>query len=482
MIAKELRALLPLFAASVATMVLASRLGREFVPMAVPAFLLGSAALGAWSIGHEYSHRTLGALLTLPVPRARIWTTKLAVTAPMLVALALVALWVFSGASQQSGVAVGMATYFLPTIAALCITPWLTMASRSAVGGALFTTSIAAIFVIAGDWIGIRKYGYTRDVDAFRMQFLWWTMGALSVIGAVYGWRMFSRLQAIDGGGTAFHLRFGRGAAEISPTAVRRHTCWLLIKKELRLQQLSWIVAAIYALIYVAVVVARRGDRDADNYVTLITIVHGMVQAMLVGSLASAEERHTGMHDTQLLLPVSSARQWMMKAAVTMAHAAVLTIALPLLLSAVLPVNGVAPFGRHGFVQPKTIAGVMALTCLCLYVSTLTASGLRALMLSIPLAFAVLWFVMKVGTRVSWEAYKWYWVSDGTPMAANGVWMSADRFFRAGNLAIGALILWRALAHYRWSDRRPARLAADAAIVAAAILAYFALSGLLRLY
>jgi hypothetical protein len=60
--------------------------------------------------------------------------------------------------------------------------------------------------------------------------------------------------------------------------------------------------------------------------------------------------------------------------------------------------------------------------------------------------------------------------------------MSADRFFRAGNLAIGALILWRALAHYRWSDRRPARLAADAAIVAAAILAYFALSGLLRLY
>jgi hypothetical protein len=188
MIAKELRALLPLFAASVATMVLASRLGREFVPMAVPAFLLGSAALGAWSIGHEYSHRTLGALLTLPVPRARIWTTKLAVTAPMLVALALVALWVFSGASQQSGVAVGMATYFLPTIAALCITPWLTMASRSAVGGALFTTSIAAIFVIAGDWIGIRKYGYTRDVDAFRMQFLWWTMAHV-LATAGHRWR-----------------------------------------------------------------------------------------------------------------------------------------------------------------------------------------------------------------------------------------------------------------------------------------------------
>ena len=473
MIAKEFRALLPLWAAAVATMILAKALGNDFGPLAVPAFVLGSAMLGAWGIGHEYSHRTLGGLLTLPVPRARIWMAKLAVVAPMLVVLALLALWIFPRGNRFP---IGIPTYFLPAIAALCVTPWLTMASRSAVGGALFTISIAAIFTLAGDWIGVKKYGYSREVDSFRLAFLWWTMGALSVVGAVCGWRMFSRLQAMDGRGAAIHLRFGSGATE-TPTAVRGNVGWMLIKKELRLQQLSWIVAGIWALVYVVIVITRQGQRDAENYVSLVAVIHGLIQSLLIGSLASAEERHTGMHDTQLLLPMSSARQWMVKGVVAVSLAIVLSIGLPLILSIVLPVEGVRPFGRYGFFKPQTFAGVVAVTSISLYVSTLTASGLRALMLSIPVMFAMAWFAMRVGSRVSWTVYLWM----RSPPPGSWAPMPVDSFFLGGCLALGGLVLWRALAHYRWIDRRPARIAGDAALVAVAVVAYFALSGAIHL-
>jgi len=355
------------------------------------------------------------------------------------------------------------------------------MASRSAVGGALFTNSIAAIFMLTGNWIGIRLYGYTREVDWFQVRFMMWAMSALSLFGAVVGWRMFSRLQALDGRGTAIHFRFMPGATDATPTATRRDVGWLLIKKELRLQQLAWIVAGLYAVIYVTIVVSRRGIGDADNYAMLITITHGMIQSLLVGSLAGAEERHTGMHDTQLLLPMSSARQWMVKAGTAVAHMAILSIALPFVLSVLLPVEGLRLFGHRGFFNSGITAVLIAVTSISLYVSTLTASGLRALMVSFPVVFAIGWFIQRVGTRVSWETYKFFWLRDGKPMLAHAPVVPANTFFIAGGLALSGLVLWRALGHYRWTDRRPARIAGDAVLLAVAIVAYFALSGAVHL-
>ena len=52
-----------------------------------------SVALGALSIGHEYSHRTLPLLLSQPASRARVFVVKQVVLAMMLLSLALVA-WI----------------------------------------------------------------------------------------------------------------------------------------------------------------------------------------------------------------------------------------------------------------------------------------------------------------------------------------------------------------------------------------------------
>ena len=59
---------------------------------------VGTVGLGALSIGHEYTGRTLSLLLTLPARRERLLVTKLGVLVVMLLTLWVVAeAFVFSG-------------------------------------------------------------------------------------------------------------------------------------------------------------------------------------------------------------------------------------------------------------------------------------------------------------------------------------------------------------------------------------------------
>ena len=66
MIDTEIRALLPAWVAC-ALAILASRWQIEpLTYLGVPAYLIGTAGLGAWMMGHEYAHGTLPSMLTLP--------------------------------------------------------------------------------------------------------------------------------------------------------------------------------------------------------------------------------------------------------------------------------------------------------------------------------------------------------------------------------------------------------------------------------
>ena len=145
MIAKELRAVGPAWMAVACAMV-ASTLLRDLRPFGLPAYFIGAATLGAMSIGHEYSHRTLPLLLTLPIPRRRVLLTKLMVLAASLLLLAGLASRVVPMSVAFRGTVV-----WLPFFAALFIAPYLTVISRSPVGGAVFTLGIAGALMVAGE-------------------------------------------------------------------------------------------------------------------------------------------------------------------------------------------------------------------------------------------------------------------------------------------------------------------------------------------
>src|SRR6185295_10870564 len=75
-LAKEIRALLPLWLGCV-VLVWAGGLGDSFwFRVGFIAYLVGSAALGALSVGQEYTNGTLPMLLSLPISRRRMFAMK----------------------------------------------------------------------------------------------------------------------------------------------------------------------------------------------------------------------------------------------------------------------------------------------------------------------------------------------------------------------------------------------------------------------
>ena len=474
MIAKEFRALLPLWGSAAVTMVIAPLLGRDFAPLAAPVFFLGIAAIGAWPIGHEYSLRTLPSLLALPIPRWRIWMTKLAAAVTLLLALSAIAAYTL----PFRGLPFGRATYFVPAIAALFVAPWLTMVTRSAVAGIVFSNSIAATLFLAGAWIGVKRYGYTAEVDAFQFAFLLWTMGALTAIAAVHGMWMFLRLQAVDGRGAHIELARTRRSDVTHATAVRRHPVWLLIKKELRLQQLAWIVALIFVAGYVTAFVTRGRTVVFENIVMLTGTIHLLVQSMLTGSLAAAEERAFGTLDGHLLLPMSSARQWGLKSAAAIGHALLLSLALPALLIMLMPppVQPRQLADGAEFVATMAVLSVV-LTSIALYVSSLSSSGVRALMIAIPVVLGLASFMQRGMRGLTWALYSTVFGSDYPSWAVSR--FAGRTVFLLIACLLAWLVLWRALPHYRWGGHAKSRITADTAWFVLAVLGLFTLGRVL---
>ena len=136
MIEKEFRALLPLWLAVAAAMLVPQLLGRGYQYLAAPAFIIGAAALGSLSFGHEYVYRTVGLVLTLPVSRSRIWAAKLGVLGVLVASLALIATVTGPFGRITGGVVP------LTALAAIGLAPWLAMISRSAIGAAVCCVAV----------------------------------------------------------------------------------------------------------------------------------------------------------------------------------------------------------------------------------------------------------------------------------------------------------------------------------------------------
>src|SRR5207302_2506533 len=100
--------------------------------------------------------------------------------------------------------------------------------------------------------------------------------------------------------------------------------------------------------------------------------------AVLIGALASAEERQIGTLEWQVLLPMAAWRQWAVKVGTALGLAALLSFGLPILLA-----------GGHVDFNSWHVLVIMVLTTGGLYVSTLCKSAVRALIVAAPLMLGV---------------------------------------------------------------------------------------------
>jgi hypothetical protein len=468
-ISKEARALAFPWLACLAAMILPALFDspRELAGISVPAYFIAMAALGALSIGHEYTGRTVSLLLSLPVQRKHLLAIKLLVLAVMLLALWFVGDTVVFGDARLPQT-IRQTASWVPVFGGLFLAPWLTMVCRSAVGGAVFTFGIEGTLYIVGELLGTRLYG-SAVMPAFRLVFVWYGTIGFCVIGAIGAWRTFMRLEAIEGPGQHIyipHWLSGSSAADAAAAHfTRRDPAWLLVRKELHLQQLPLALAGLFAL--GAVVALWMASRSADpvyrSLFSAFTVLYAGLLPLLIGASASAGERQIGTLEWQVLQPIAAWEQWGIKVAVVFGLVTVLAVGLPMILSGLgEPLRFPGTFTDF---QPDgwLFMALMLLTAGSVYMSSLCRSTIWALVMSIPATMAVTaffqlaWF--RVAVRAERVAREWAMqLLLGHTIDSESVMAISKGLDVASILGFIALTLRFAFMNHRVADHSSARL------------------------
>jgi len=465
---KEIRALWPVWAACAAAIVAGGFLdGINTVTAAVFAYALGSVALGAQSIGHEYTNRTLTQLLSLPADRRRLYLVKLGVLIPMLLSLgALAFVLLFNPRTLDHGPA---ATFPLVSVmCALFLAPWLTMICRGPLAGIVFALVIPGMIFVAGDVAGFSAYGLGPEAARLKFAVFWWGMTGSCAVAAVLSWRMFMRLEAMEGRDPHVRLpRWLRDPAAATDVELARHPVWLLVKKELRLQHLTFVVSGIYLLEWATLWVLRLMAPGLEGTpFAVATAFHSGAAALLAGSLASAEERHFGTLEPQLLLPMATWKQWTVKAGTTFGVVLLLAVALPALL------GRFSPSGDGLRVNGWFAAAMILLMAASLYVSSLCASGLRALLASVAVMVSVVIAGSALYSVIGSNVYRTILsILSASQTDVPRSWAEPLAIALAAGFL--ALVLRFALVNHRSSERRVGRVGWQAARMVAWLIVAF---------
>jgi hypothetical protein len=258
----------------------------------------------------------------------------------------------------------------------ICVAPWLTLLTRSALCGTLVTAGLPALLQL----IMLQP----EDISSYALQLAGASSAFIPLIGLPLSWLEFRKCgepRALPG----FDVR-----ASLDPENRKVLTSpklWQLFKKELQLQRLG------VALGLLCLAINFFLDRKS---VGLWTILYPSVLALLIGATASADERQFGTWQWQMLLPSSRSIQWAIKVATV--------LILSSFLSGVLPLEVLRKVGRSQDVPPGAMGfmvfNAVFLSMVGLYASSLCSSGLKAMLLSIFPAVAVIATEIKVASWV----------------------------------------------------------------------------------
>lgn len=481
-IRKEVRALLPTWLGAMCAVLAAPLLrGTDLFGVAALASGFCIVALGAQSFGHEYTHRTLPLLLSQPVSRRRVYLAKIGVLSPMILTAVLFGWMAGVDDFWRRPPHVELSLLFLAATGGLAVAPWLTLLSRGTLPGLVFTMSVPGLLLLGGTVVGALVYGagHVLEVNAFVSRFLWWAMASVAILSAAAAWVAFSRVEAADGTGEQVAIPSlrarGADASRASAPGMRRRNPWIaLVSKELRLQQMTFVVSAIYVCGWIGMAALQRwlSGTVHESPITAVSALYAVVLAMLIGALASAEERQFGTHAANLLLPVSTWKGWMLKAGVSLA----LTLVLGIVVPSVLLFAGWRVFGWHIGLSAFALAGAVptvTIAVVCgLYVSSFSGSGVRATVMSFPYMFSAAAWILLVQSFVLRVSYRLLPPSGGRARLAPGqsIFVLQDLMMEtAGVLTIGGLILllWFGYANYRSEGRSVKRISVQAAWLAA---------------
>jgi hypothetical protein len=400
------------------------------------AFALACLWICANAFGSEFEHRTLGQWLVQPRSRGDLYREKLGVAGGIVGTTAVIFFLTTSRSNTREPLF--LALLLGPMILGLGSAPFFTLVSRSTLAGFVFTLAVGmALYLILQTLLSVYLAGLhpTADRSSEEESLLW--AGSVIYLGAMTlaSWRVFKRLEWREGGaggGSTPGLYALSGAWDrwIGRRWLGKPSTAQLIRKELRLHVVPWLIAGILIGFWGLSLLIRKwapesewGVAAANPYtVTLYAGIFGTFVLLATGASAIAEERVLGTLEWQWTQPIPMARQWRIKVGV----AAALALTLGLILPATLVWLGFdaealdTTFGQPDWQQIAVYAmALVALFATSLYASSVSQSSMEAVALT-PLLLASLW---AVGALTIWGVVAtfddgwgnlWFWPdSDG---------------------------------------------------------------------
>lgn len=365
-IKKERRLLRPTFVATVAITVASALIfnGSEASDIVMIVFAVGAGLMAASVFGSEFNARTMLLLLSQPVPRHQIWQEKmrelgLELAASFVVLLISLAFLVRGEGRLQSFSASSVMMLAVAPLVAFCSTPFASLSIRNTLGAMAATIGfpwVLVMLLLGADWlVSHALLGWDRfllDKVSTWSSHLFVSIVVLAVLiycSVLYwlGYRTFLDFEIMDSQSQDVALPAvvedklagwteGLVPGFTGPVAS-------LVRKELRLHRVSFIVVGSLVLVTPFLAVARMLHRsDLTGGLLLAPLMVCIILIPFLTGLATvAEERNLGVMNWQLTLPVSPATQWKVKLLVAFCTCIVLGVMIPGLLLYI----GHLPFG-----------------------------------------------------------------------------------------------------------------------------------------
>jgi hypothetical protein len=244
-------------------------------------------------------------LLSQPVTRGEVWTRKCGALVAVLIVLLVVPYATLPGGTVDARIALT----FLALIA--CSGPFWTLVARSTIGGAVF--SLAGLLLVEMSAFVSIGYVTGAEVELFANHpALVLIRTAYAGLTLVLGWRLFVRFEVTGGGdGLGSHAIGSLRAFEILRS--RPHGAVAnLVRKELRLQQPTFLIAAVFTVCWLAALLVlaippQRPDL-ADVVLTVLLVGYVPLSLIVASTISVGEDTSLGIHAWHLTYPVSSGR------------------------------------------------------------------------------------------------------------------------------------------------------------------------------
>ena len=387
---KETRDLLPAFA-SMLTLIVALCFIWPTPEVCLIVLAVACVVLAGSSFGNELQHRTLSLLLSQPVARSVLWHEKMLVLGAAILA-SLVALYICLVGGLPLGPDFEMLALLLIPLCAFCGGPYWTLLLRHEIGGMVFAAA-APITLLTVSMFVIEQLPHD-GVPPYRSTNI---VLLLLYCALVYlrGHARFKRLQVVDGPARDVSLPEGLEARLTRPLTMLssrfRGPFASLLKKEFRLQQISFLLAGVFFLVAVAGSCLLQYHQDPGSLIVgLDFVIYVLVLPLVAGAVSVAEEKGWDMAEWHLTLPPSALQQWSAKMLAALSTSLVLGLVLP----AILLLVGDALFAKGDALNslpPASqilcwVLGQLLLTSVAVYAATFCNSTLRAILA----AFAII--------------------------------------------------------------------------------------------